>query len=490
MMRIQRHRTDRFTQRGAASLLVVVVLFFILALVTAYAGRNLIFEQRTSVNNMRATQAFEAAEAGLEYAISQLSGGRITANCTPTPDTAQNSFRQRHLTVDTGNGSIAALPNLTPTCLLLNAGASCDCPVAGPPNLTLPVGALAPAYQVRFETITQPGVVRAVSRGCSSVGTQCYAGAPDGAADAVAEVSVLLGLNSALATPPSAALTARGKHRLQWQRRRHFQRRRAIARCHGQCRRCGPEQRQRTLLQRAGHAGLSVGDDVGSVAQRVDSPRMFVSLFGMDRETYRMQPAAVRLVCSGGDCGPAIAAKVSANPGRIVWVESSATIASSLVLGSPGTPVLLGIHGNLTVSADLQVHGLVYLHGGDLNDVTWTTTAGNTLIQGAVIAEKSLSVVGAPNIVFDPVALRLINLTQGSMVRIPGSWRDFAAQGAEHDHCVQQNTLARRLAGRSDGRVGSDGVWHAAVVGVQSTLRLNGDIAKQRSEPRKSPRAT
>ena len=46
-------------------LLVVVVLFFILALVTAYAGRNLIFEQRTSVNNMRATQAFEAAEASM-----------------------------------------------------------------------------------------------------------------------------------------------------------------------------------------------------------------------------------------------------------------------------------------------------------------------------------------------------------------------------------------------------------------------------------------
>ena len=32
------------SQRGAAALIVVVVLFFILAMVTAYAGRNLIFE--------------------------------------------------------------------------------------------------------------------------------------------------------------------------------------------------------------------------------------------------------------------------------------------------------------------------------------------------------------------------------------------------------------------------------------------------------------
>ena len=44
-----------------------MVLFFIMSLVAAYASRNLIFEQRTSANNYRSTQAFEAAEAGLEW---------------------------------------------------------------------------------------------------------------------------------------------------------------------------------------------------------------------------------------------------------------------------------------------------------------------------------------------------------------------------------------------------------------------------------------
>ena len=74
------------------------MLFFILAMVTAYAGRNLIFEQRTSVNNQRAAQAFEAAESGLDMAIGLLSGGRVDAQCTSTNDVAQNTFRQRHLT--------------------------------------------------------------------------------------------------------------------------------------------------------------------------------------------------------------------------------------------------------------------------------------------------------------------------------------------------------------------------------------------------------
>ncbi|HRZ62470.1 MAG TPA: PilX N-terminal domain-containing pilus assembly protein, partial [Rubrivivax sp.] len=43
--------------RGAAALVVVMVLFFIMSLVAAYASRNLIFEQRTSANNYRSTQA-------------------------------------------------------------------------------------------------------------------------------------------------------------------------------------------------------------------------------------------------------------------------------------------------------------------------------------------------------------------------------------------------------------------------------------------------
>ena len=94
-------------QRGAAALIVVLLLFFIISLVAAYAGRNLIFEQRTSTNQYRATQAFEAAEAGLEWAVAMLNGGRVTADCIPPDpvDVAQPSFRQRYVEVDvTGFG--------------------------------------------------------------------------------------------------------------------------------------------------------------------------------------------------------------------------------------------------------------------------------------------------------------------------------------------------------------------------------------------------
>jgi hypothetical protein len=414
-------------QRGAAALLVVVVLFFILAMVTAYAGRNLIFEQRTSVNGQRSAQAFEIAESGIDYAIALLSGGRVDDACQPTNDVAMASFRQRHMNnLDGVFGLTAGQAALRPTCMLLSGGPNCSCPAVGTPELVVPVG-LAPTFQVQFQPVlTQPGVVRVVSKGCSSIGKQCYPEA-DNNADAVAEVSVLLGLNSALATTPIAALTVRGSvdandgaltvHNSDVDTR-------GITIDAG-----GP-------LNRGGNVRLTSSPGTpssGSVLMSdpslsaLDPLRMFKSVFGMDHATYRSQPAAVRITCAG-DCAGAIATAVARNPGRVIWLQGPVSIESAVVLGSADEPVMLFVEGNLTVSNNVQLHGVLYLHESTRvagATVTWATTGGSTVVQGAVVAENNLSVSGAPTIVYNPAVLRKINLTQGSLVRIPGSWRDF-----------------------------------------------------------------
>jgi Tfp pilus assembly protein PilX len=418
------------SQRGAAALIVVVVLFFILAMVTAYAGRNLIFEQRTSVNNQRATQAFEVAESGLEFAIGLLASGRVDDACAPTSDTAKDTFRQRHLSPHpSGDGRFTlsgAQPNLRPTCMMLEAGATCSCPAASAPALAVPVG-LAPTFQLKFETggTTQPGIVRVESTGCSSIGSQCYAAVAN-SADAVAKVSVLLGLNSALSTPPIAALTARGTVNLNDA---------AIQITNTDVRTRGVTIDAGGPVQNAGNARLNSSPGTPSSLSilaadpslsTLSADRMFKSVYGMDRVTYATQPAVVRVSCSVGDCASSIALAVSDNPGRMIWAEGPVTIGSNILLGSAASPVMLFIKGNLTVSANLQLHGVVYLYDTD-DTTTWNTAAGSTLIHGAVVAEGDLSVLGTPAISFDPDVLRTINLTQGSMVRVPGSWRDFAA---------------------------------------------------------------
>jgi hypothetical protein len=429
------HSLARSSQRGAAALIVVVVLFFILAMVTAYAGRNLIFEQRTSVNNQRATQAFEMAEAGLEFAVTLLSGGRVNDVCQPD-DTSPTTFRQRHLTLDpSGRFTLTGgQPNLRPTCILpLSGTATCSCPAAGPPDLIEPVG-LAPTLQLQFQTVAQPGLVRVVSRGCSSIGEQCYAASDRGKADAVAETSMLLALNSALATPPSAALTARGTVNLNSAAVTVSN---ADPLTAGITINVGGEIINDGAARIASVPGTPVSTSIRkgdpSFRSRTDpgapitANQMFAAVFGMDRSTYRSQPAAVRITCSG-DCGSAIADAASDNPGRVIWVQGPVTIGSNRTLGGPGIPpVMLVVQGNLTVSADLTLFGVLYLHDPS-GATSWATNAGTTtVVHGAVIAEGDLSITGTPTISFDPNVLRTINLSQGSMVRVPGSWRDFAA---------------------------------------------------------------
>lgn len=418
-------------QRGAASLLVVVVLFFILALVTAYAGRNLIFEQRTSINNQRAVQALEVAESGLEYAISRFGTGRVDARCVPTDDVAHGTFRDRYLAsnADGVYDVSGTKATLRPTCMLLSTGPDCSCPTSAAPALIVPVGG-APAFQLRFETtgITQAGVVRAVSKGCSSIGQQCYTGVANDA-DAVAEVSVLLGLNSALASPPSAALVVRG----------------TLDANNGSLGVVNTDAKARGITINAGGPVLNTDHlrlvgmpgTPGASSVRESDPslsglttdRMFVSLFGMDRQTYRSQPAAIRVTCTG-DCSTAIAQAASSNPGRVIWLQGPVSIDSNIVLGSAGMPVMLVVQGDLTVAANVTLYGMLYLHDPSTDPnhtIGWTTTAGATTIHGAVVSERNLAVLGGPTVVFDPAVLRTINLTQGSLVRVPGSWRDFAA---------------------------------------------------------------
>ena len=93
--RVARGASPWTRQSGAASLIVVMILFFILSLVAAYTNRSLIFEQRTASNQYRSTQALEAAEAGVEWALAMLNSGRITATCAPSVTVADPSFRQR-----------------------------------------------------------------------------------------------------------------------------------------------------------------------------------------------------------------------------------------------------------------------------------------------------------------------------------------------------------------------------------------------------------
>lgn len=430
----------RSPTRGAASLIVVMVLFFLLSLVAAYSGRNLIFEQRTSVNQFRAVQGFEAAEAGLEWALALLNGGRIGDTCLETGATStQTSFRQRYLNIDPITGRIthrlaADGAMLTPSCVFNGATWICSCPSDGAPVLAQPLGnAVFPAFRLRFVTPTglRPGVVGIEVQGCTRLNNACL-NFPGTAVDSEgrALVSAFIALKPALATPPAAALTVFGDVSP------------------------GSVVNAYNTENDRGGLALHVGNPSGAVINTggfvlrgppgasaaaaavledpflralSDAPsRVFPTMLGTWPVTYRQQPAVVEFTCPIADCRGALASRVALNPGRIFWIQGDLTLDSAGDIGSlpdpanpaaPG-PVMLVVTGSLVFSSPgVRLFGFVYSQNGN-----WQ---GSGQIQGAAFIEGSLGAAAAPTVNVVGSVMDAMRMQNGSFVRVPGSWKDF-----------------------------------------------------------------
>ena len=459
--------SSRRNQRGAASLIVVMVLFFLLSLVAAYTGRNLIFEQRTSVNQFRAAQGFEAAEAGMEWALAMLNGGRITDNCLETgATTAQTSFRQRYLDINPTTGKITprltagGLP-LNPSCVFDGTNWVCSCPVNGAPVLAAPAGGgVFPAFRVRFVdanvgsgggapngiNVVRPGLIGIEAQGCTRLENDCL-NFPAVAmqSEGRALVSAFLGLKPALATPPAAALTVSGNVTP----------------------RPAPYVKVLAYNTEADRGGLALHVGNPSLAFidpdyfKLSGPpgtasnaamlwkdeslteltnihdRIFPTMLGSSLNTYREQPAVYReppgvvppippFTCPAVNCRAWLAARAALNPGRIFFVNGDLTLDTAGDIGSlpdaanPAVagPVMLVVTGRvLFTTPGVRVFGFVYSQNGN-----WQ---GAGQIQGGAFIEGNLGAAAAPTVNLVGSVIDAMRMQSGSFVRIPGSWKDF-----------------------------------------------------------------
>jgi hypothetical protein len=416
-------------QRGVAALALTMILFFAMVLGIGFVNRNLVFEQRASANQYRSTQAFEAAEAGLEWALAQLDRGqRIGADCLPTTNPAATSFRSRYLSWNAATAGFAArtwldagVPApLQPTCVRTAAGWSCSCPANGAPSLSTPsTTGPAPAFTVQFASASQPGLVRVVATGCTSLDGAC-APASGARADATARVQVLIGLVPALRTAPAAALTVRG----------------AVGADAGGL---GVHNRYAASGGLALHAGGSIGAlparttvpagasfasawvDHDTALAALPVGRFFATYFGLDRAGWAGSPVARQPICSG-DCTSALLAAIAGDDGpSLIHIEGDASIVGPVTLGTPARPVAIVASGSLQLVGPVTVNGLLYA-----GDVAWSgASAAGALVRGAVISAGDYRGDGTPDIDYDHDALARLKGEAGVFVRVNGSWKDF-----------------------------------------------------------------
>lgn len=444
-------------EHGAASLVVVLMLFFVIALVSAYTSRNLIFEQRTSVNQYRSSMAFEAAEAGVEWALAMLNGGRIGADCTEATALANStSFRQRYLRINETSGIITARTQLTDptkklmsTCVWTETGWACNCPDDDLPVVAAPTTpGLHPAFTVFFDPdlapVPRPGAIRIQVNGCVAMNDACLRdfSALAQQSEGRAQHSTLVALKSALTTPPPAALTVFGNanvagagppavvqnadaasggiaiHAAGLVHAARFDRR-------------GPPGAPISRSLAADDAtlvpnGLSLADLTSAAPVQFNRDRVFGSVFGLLPATYRDQPAARVLPCPNTGCRAAVAALVAANPQRVIWISGDLVLESAGDIGTlPNAadptvtgPATIVVEGRLRfLTPGVNIFGVVYTRNGD-----WE---GTGTITGAAMVEGNFFPNSYPTVVYDQSVINATRLGSGSFVPVQGDWRDF-----------------------------------------------------------------
>lgn len=444
-MSLPRDRQAR--QFGAASLIVVMILFFVISMVAAYTNRNLIFEQKTSVNQSRSTRALEAAEAGVEWALTQLNSGRIDDTCNASANVANPTFRQRFLDIDPDTGNITprkrgdGVTDHYPTCVYNGAAWVCSCPVDADPVLGPPAGGdIFPAFRVRFRRVcdlatapdtacaepVRPGVVHIDVNACTTLSESClrFAPAPTSVpGEGRVTVHVVAGLKGALPSSPLGALTARGNVAAG----AGLTLTNAEELGHGVTVHAGGTYSLASAAVLQGRAGatsestLRDGDTtLGAAGMTPD--RYFAALLGLWRTTFAEQPAAIAVDCAVSCSAATLRDKVRLNPGRLFWVIGDLDFDSPGDIGSAASPVFLNVTGNVTFSSAVSVFGAVYSQAAD-----WAAAgAGAGSIFGAAIAEGNFTSTASDlSIVYNLDVIKRLRTQTGSFVRVPGTWKDF-----------------------------------------------------------------
>ncbi|MEO7337314.1 MAG: hypothetical protein ABIV63_12095 [Caldimonas sp.] len=416
------------TQRGVIALPLVMLVFLAMVLGIGYASRNLLFEHRASANQYRSTQAFEAAEAGLEWTIAQLSkNAAVGADCLPTAAPAATSFRQRYLRLDPSSGIVSpttwlrngASAPLQPACVRDGETWNCACPDAGDPVLGAPGGpAIAPAHSVLLEDVGRAGLLRVVSNGCTRLGGNCAGGTPP--ADATARVEVLVGLLPALRTPPVAALTVRG---LVDADGAAFGAHNADPQSGGIAILAGGSVRA-ALAHLTGPAG---GAEPGRVVAgdaslaNLTAARFFVSYFGLDKVTWSAQPIVDPVSCSG-NCVASVLARIdSSREFSIVHIDGDLLLEGPATLGSADRPLLIVASGQVTLRGAVALTGVLY--GASVEWVGGATAGAS--VEGALISEGDFRSDASPEIRYSAQVLERFRTRAGTYARVAGSWKDF-----------------------------------------------------------------
>jgi hypothetical protein len=419
-------------QHGAATLVVVMVLFLVMALLAAYANRSMLFEQRIASGYSRASLSQEVAEAGVEWTLAQLNGTATNASCTPVNSGGQR-FADRYLTINSADRTITPAASDQQKWIadcardLANNGWACRCPDPALDHVTSTATGgtnFTPSFGIRMFQGARGGTVVLKVLGCTdSVFENCYgekAAAVSNNQLARIMLSTQLGFVSAVRSPPASPLLVGGNVQSTGA---GLGLHNGDTRSAGMLATLGGTWTGRMDSRLESVPGTAIGQLVlendPTLAAAGTGDAVFKMFMGTSVTRYPTHPALRTVPCTG-DCTAALDSAYQAGK-RILWVNGNLTISSNATLGSLANPVLIIANGNITLSGPLQINGMLVAKGS----LSWSGTgAMPSLVNGIVLVGGNMSTDGAVDIVYQQTVADQLRNRVGSFVRIPGGWID------------------------------------------------------------------
>jgi hypothetical protein len=392
-------------EQGAATLLIAMILLFTITLISILTARTTILETKIAANEFRGKQAFEAADAGVQYAISYLNangttrsagsplilsatlGNSSSYNCTlfDASSTAAEvlgtncsaPIPENHVCISSTGSSDDTEFTRTISQLLLVAS-----PLSNPPNNPLTSKSIV---DIRGSgTIINPEGNSTIWSGHNMAFTganpRTFVASPDPAAtldgspneendlqalvnelDAAGMDSSLIGAIAASSTNDDLAFDV-------------------------------------------------VADDANLAALTGDE--FFENFFGYDPATYNSTMVTTEIE------GGMVAGALSGLTNEIIRVDGDAKFTSNITIGTVDNPVVLIIDGDLVGAGTVTVNGILYVRGD------WTG-AGTLDIRGGAIVEGNVEGIGNMNVIYSSMVLDQVGKNLSKTGPISGTWRDF-----------------------------------------------------------------
>lgn len=370
------HLSPRNRQHGAATLIITILLIVMGTLIIIFAANYGVMQEKISANLTRNAQAFEAAEAGLEFGINYLQKNATTIIGSPS------------------GGYITPYSDSNTTNISFNNNSKFTVVYTNP---------VANNYYL----------IKITSTGTNS----------DGSSTRVVKQQVYM--TSLLANPGTVTLVSKGAVSLTGNSQvNNYSTNKTIT--------------SASAVTISGNASTNVGSGGGSNASNINaditqnsstyanmSQNDFLATYFGTNSTSNLKSQFAHYYSNSTSTN--YSSTLNGMTGTSIWIDqtggTTASISGFTSIGNSSNPVLIVVNGGLSISGTVTIYGFIFTIG----TTSISTLLGIVNIYGGIATTDQFSMTGNSNITYNSSVLTNLqkNTNMSKWAKVPGSWKDF-----------------------------------------------------------------